>query len=382
MPRKNTLVLNVSGIGDFVDSTPALAALRRRRPLDRLVLAVAEKTLPLARTCPHVDEVIGMPTRPGRGVPRLVDLPRWLFEVLSWRKKFDMVISLYGVSSNLGSHFTRQLLAWIGAPVSVGRSTGAEAFSFTHALPEAETPRDLLESCLKLVSLVPRDRQTPTDVRALDTEESCCGRPELWIPEDAVKEVEAWLARQLQFQDLEGPYVVVALGGDRPSRRESSARAERWLTLLQEELGVRPIVWGTLRDPGVPLGSELLYADARGQWDLVRSAGLISRADVVITTQSAAQHMVSVWDIPTVVLAGPADPEKHRPHLSESPLRLLQREVPCAPCYYHDCPLPAGEYKKCLTGIAPADVLQAFREVMELMEQKVEQRPAKPSHSR
>ena len=75
MPRKNILVLNVSGIGDFVDSTPALAALRRRRPLDRLVLVVAEKTLPLARTCPHVDEVIGMPTRPGRGVPRLVDLP-------------------------------------------------------------------------------------------------------------------------------------------------------------------------------------------------------------------------------------------------------------------------------------------------------------------
>lgn len=348
------LVLNVSGIGDFIDSTPALAALRRRRPFDRVVLAVAEKTLPLARSCPHVDEVIGLPTRPGRGIPSLVDLPRWAFTVLSWRKRFDIVLSLYGASSPRGRRFTRWLLSWIGAPVSLGKNGSSR--------PGEELPLDLMSSYRKLVSLVPRDPEGGLDRDELVSPRA---RPELWIPEEAFRDVDRWLAQQVQLEGLQGPYVLVALGGDRPSRRESPPRAERWLGSIQDEFRVRPILFGAPDDPGLPEGSRLAHADARGRWDLTRSAALVSRADVVITTQSVAQHLVSVWDVPTVVLAGPGDPRKHRPHLSKSLMHLVRHEVACAPCYHHDCPLSGGEYQKCLAGIAPEEVLEAFRELME-----------------
>ncbi len=360
MPAETILVLNISGIGDFVDSTPALAALRRRRPHARLVLAVAEKTVPLARSCPYVDEVIGMPTRPGRGIPRAVDFPRWASIVFSWRNRIDLVLSLYGASSRAGNRFEKWLLRWIVAPISVGRGVRGERSPFRITLSEDEAPVDLVASYLKLVSLVPEEAGSS----AGDAGGGESSRPELWIPDAALREVEDWIDAQLQFRNLEGPLVVVALGGDRPSRRESPLRADEWLSLLQQQFQVRPVIWGTLGDPGLPPESRLLHADARGKWDLVRSAALISRADVVITTQSAAQHLVSVWDVPTLVLAGPADSRKHRPHLTKSPLYLLQRRVPCAPCSHHDCPLTGVEYKKCMTGIAPSDVLEAFRDVM------------------
>lgn len=354
MAEQTTLVLNVSGIGDFVDSTPALAALRKRRPDDRIVLAVAEKTLPLARGCPYVDEVVGLPTRPGRGVPRLVDVPKWAAAIRSWRARFELVLSLYGVSSRLGFHSTKWLLKFIGARISVGRGAGDLPSPFTIALPEERTPRDLIASYLKLVSLVPGSSAALRDMAL---------RPELWIPGHIFAEVEAWLNGQDQLRGLDGPWVIVSLGGDRPSRHESPARAERWLTLLQREFRVRPVLWGTSRDPGLPPGSPLLHADARGRWDLLHSAALIACADVVLTTQSVAQHLVSVWDVPTIVLAGPADIEKHRPHLAESPLRMIRREIPCAPCYHHDCPHSGEEYKRCLTAITPEAVLEAFREI-------------------
>jgi ADP-heptose:LPS heptosyltransferase len=356
MAEQTTLVLNVSGIGDFVDSTPALALIRKRRPDDRVVLVVAEKALPLARGCPYVDEVVGLPTRPGRGVPRLVDVPEWVAAIRSWRSRFQIVLSLYGVSSRLGLHFTKWLLTWIGAGISVGRSAGDLPSPFTITLPEERTPRDLIASYLKLVSLVPGSSCAERDTAL---------RPELWVPDHVFSEVDAWLDGQDGLRGLDGPWVIVSLGGDRPSRRESSVRAERWLTLLQREFRVRPVLWGTPQDPGLPQGSPLLHVDARGRWDLLHSAALIAHAGVVITTQSVAQHLVSVWDVPTIVLAGPADVEKHRPHLAKSPLRMIQRETPCAPCYHHDCPHSGEEYKRCLAAITPEAVLEAFREIVQ-----------------
>lgn len=355
MPRvtsESILVWNVSGIGDFADSLPALAELRRRRPRAHIVLAVAEKTVPLAKLFRHVDEVAGFPTRPGRGAPPLNGFLRWVSTIRPWRKRFGIVLELYGVSSGLGLVFTRWLLGWVGAPLTIGRSHGGPRSVFDQELPASETPSDLMASYSKLVSLVPSDRPR------FELDEDA---PALVIPPEILVEVDHWLDAQTQFEGLSGPLVVVALGGDRPSRREFPERAERWLSLLQREHAIRPVLWGTRQDPGIPSTSSVIYADGRALDGLVYSAALVARADAVITTQTSAQHLVSVWDVPTLVLVGPADPEKHRPHLSKSSARLVRRKVPCAPCSYHDCPWEGDEYKKCLRGIDPDEVARAFR---------------------
>jgi ADP-heptose:LPS heptosyltransferase len=63
------------------------------------------------------------------------------------------------------------------------------------------------------------------------------------------------------------------------------------------------------------------------------------------------------------VLVGPGDNSRYRPHLDPDQMVMLKNAVPCSPCYYQDCPLPANENKKCMTGISPDSVVQAFAKV-------------------
>ena len=77
MTCENILITNVSGIGDFVDSVPALRLLRRSKPEARITLLVSTKVAPLARLCPYVDEVIDLPTSAGSSTPAWDGLCRW-----------------------------------------------------------------------------------------------------------------------------------------------------------------------------------------------------------------------------------------------------------------------------------------------------------------
>lgn len=344
------LVVNVSGIGDFVDSTPALRLLRRARPSEGITLLVSEKVLPLARPCPYADAAVGLPTAPGRGTPGAAGILRWLRRVLPLRGRFGTAVSLYPSASGRGGAGLRLLLRWIRAPRTVG--WGA---------PEGGRPApgtggtDQVEAFLAAARL------------ALSGGGDGSGgerRLELWVPASVREEARAWLAREFEGDDRGGPRIIVALGGDRRSRHETPERAAAWLGPLVRDLGIRPVLWGTARDPGLPEMRGTRVADARGRFGILHSVALISCADAVITTHSAPQHIASAFGIPTVVLAGPGNTARFRPHLPAGRFRILRHPVPCAPCDYMDCPLPGAEHQKCLAGVPPAAVAAALREVI------------------
>ena len=349
------LVLNIAGIGDFVDSTPALHALRRARPDARITLMVAEKVHPLAIACPYIDEVVALPTALGRGLPAWWTLPRWLWQVLPLRHRFSLVVNLYEVSSRKGGWLIRALLAWLDAPVSIGRNAHGCAPYYTWVLLDDHAPQDNVACFLKIVSLIP-GVQFPVTAEPPPVE--------LWIPDSIVDSMRQWCESTIDWGELQGPLVVVALGGDRQTRHEFPERAGQWLQRLQEEFGIRPIIWGMQRDPLPACSKPLRYLTACGRFDLIPAAALIACADLVVTTQSSAQHLASVWRKPTVVLGGPADPAKHRPHLPAERLRILYHRVDCSPCSYRHCPLLDTEQKKCLKAFSVEDVVDACRELL------------------
>jgi len=343
------LILNVSGIGDFVDSTPALRYTRRMRPTARISLVVSEKAYPLAKKCPYVDEVISLPTSSGKSIPRLQDMSRWLRQIRPLRAQFNTAINLYGVASRGGARWVRYLLAWSGATLTIGSNIGGLAPFYDRRIEGDMVSPDQIERSVRIVSLL--DPSVPLEKQ---------NQPELWIETSTLEESRSWV------RSLPNTPIAVFLGGERRTRHEEPVRAETWLAEIQRQWMVHPILIGSFTDPGLPPNTHVKHTDLRGKSSLEETAAIIAACSALITTHSSPQHLASVWNVPTVVLVGPGDSARYHPHLEAERLRMLRNPVVCSPCYYQDCPLPGLEKQKCMTGISIAAIVRAFSEVSDL----------------
>ena len=119
-------VVRLDGMGDLVVTTPFLRELRRSAPRARITLVVRSEWLPLMRSCPHVDEILGfeLSWRPDYRLQRsLWNAWRWARRELRPRC-WDAVLvpqAHFGV-------FDARWLAWFsGARFRVGRREGVGA---------------------------------------------------------------------------------------------------------------------------------------------------------------------------------------------------------------------------------------------------------------
>jgi hypothetical protein len=303
----------------------------------------------LARCFPMVDDVIGLPTSPGRALPRLMDALRWGRAVSQLRGRYTTVINLYCTRSLAGRSWRGLLTVLAPAAVSI------DPLELT---TDHDGSGNRVDEFLRTISGV------DSGTRALSAVPDAMAHDGLHIPASVRDEVQAWVKGLGDWKGLTGPLVVVALGGDRQTRHEAPERAEHWLRLIQQHWAVRPIIIGLPKDPKLPMGSSVVHVDGRGRWGLVHTVALIAMADVVISTHSAPQHVAGLWGVPTVSLVGPSDPVRYRPPLPDDKLRLLQYVVPCAPCYFSVCPLQGADYQRCMSGITPEAVARAFGELM------------------
>ncbi len=353
LPR--ILVVNVSGIGDFVDSTAALSRLRRARPDARIVLLTSEKVLPLATSCPFIDAAVGLPTARASAMPRLRDAARWLWRIRRILFRCPQAIWLYPVTSRRGAAFVRTLLFLAGARDSAGAVAEGVRSPFARTLPLPGLPVRQAEQFLEVVRFaVPEAAGLPDEP----------ARPDLRLSEAARAAARAFLESGVSPGARAGPLVAVFLGGDRKTRHEDPARAGRWMSELQSSSGVRFVLLGTPGDPGIAPESGVRFLDARGRFDIPGSAALLGLADALVTTHSAPQHIAGALGVPTVVLAGPGNIERFRPALPGEKMRILRQEVPCAPCDHDICPRDPAGFKACLFGIPPADIAAAVRAVL------------------
>ncbi|MGH9321666.1 MAG: glycosyltransferase family 9 protein [Vicinamibacteria bacterium] len=170
---------------------------------------------------------------------------------------------------------------------------------------------------------------------------------------------------------LPGSKVGVHLGyGPRGKKRNQSERLKGWATSsfieLSRELAARGeslVFTGAAEDRRdvnaivTGLGRPAAARDLSGRTSVRELAAVIEKLDVLVSVDSGPAHLAAAVGTPLLVLWGPAIPEQVRPISSRSPVVVLRRPPPCAPCY--ETPLMKSCRRNvCMESITPGEVLE------------------------
>ncbi len=331
-----SLVVQTSFIGDMVLTTPLIAELARRGPVDVLTTPI---TGPLLANHPAVRRVILYDKRGAdRGPVGLWRAARSTRELFDEGKRHPVSYeAAYLAQGSIRSAIAARL---VGAREYVGFSTSAGRPLYTRVIPYRED-RHHAERLWLLSTWNERDTAPPPAIR-----------PALYPGEKEREAVDALLGRDSSKSAPEASHqspvtshqslVVLAPG--------STWATKRWpyfaelARILADRFSVAIIGSEAEQDAARRIRNEAAVeiCDATGSLSLLGSAELIGRAAALVTNDSAPLHLASAMNTPTVAVFGPTVPAFGFGPLASRAAVAGRDDLACRPCHRHGprrCPL-------------------------------------------
>lgn len=115
---------------------------------------------------------------------------------------------------------------------------------------------------------------------------------------------------------------------------------------------------------GVDLVNSICYQmpssviNLAGKTDLRQLMSLIQRCSLFLTNDSGPMHIAASFGIPLVALFGSTNPIKTGPYGGGS---VINKKVPCSPCYKRTCPLPDFP---CMNEITSKEVYELINSII------------------
>ena len=332
-----SLVIQTSFLGDVVLTTPLIAELATRGPVHVVATPAGAALL---RGNPDVAGVTVYDKRgTSKGVGGLANVAR----ALGTARERAAAAGAADAAAYLaqGSVRSAALARLAGFRTRVGFTTSAGRWLYTRRV----VYRDDRHHAERLWSLAAdSDRVAPTVEQI---------RPRLFPGEDDRAAVE----ELLRTNGRSGrPMIAVA-----PA---SVWATKRWPYYAELARALAPratiVVVGAKED--APLAAEIAAAvpegivDATGRLSLLGSAELIGRCAVLITNDSAPQHLASAVGTPTVTVFGPTVPDFGFGPLAPGSATAGVGDLSCRPCDRHGprrCPL--GHWR-CMRELSPEQI--------------------------
>ncbi len=327
-----SLVIQTSFLGDAVLTTPLLAQLARRGPVDVVTTPAASGLL---RGHPAVRRVHSYDKRgDDRGIAGFFRLAARLRA-----ERYDVAFLAQG-------SWRSAALALVSAiPMRVGFATSAGRLLYTRRVPY----RDDVHHAARLLLLARPNGRIPSSSEL---------RPSL-VPGLAERaEVDALLAAA----GLRAGEPLVALA---PGSVWGTKRWPYYAELAAElAASARIVVVGGADD--AELAAAIVHAvpsaiDAAGRLGPLASAELVGRCAGIVTNDSLPQHLASAMATPTLAIFGPTVPDFGFGPLSPRYAVEGEETLPCRPCDRHGpqrCPLG---HHRCMIDIAPSRVAERAR---------------------
>jgi heptosyltransferase-2 len=331
----SSLVIQTSFLGDTVLTTPLIAELARGGPVD---VVTTPASAGLLMNHPGIRAVVAydkrVTDRGMRGFVRIVRKLRAFHYDAAYLAQGSMRSAALAVAAGASRR--------VGFNTSAGRPLYNEKVEY----------REDLHHAARLLRLAKRDA-VPSTVEM---------RPRLYpgIPERGA--VDRFLALHDALNDV--PLVALA-----PS---SIWETKRWPYYPELARALAPqariVVIGSAED--APLAEEVAAAagdaalNAAGVLTLLGSAELIRRCSVLVTNDSAPQHLASAVDTPTITIFGPTVPAFGFGPLARRSMTIGHATLACRPCDRHGprrCPL--GHWR-CMRELTASDVAARVLDIL------------------
>lgn len=163
-------------------------------------------------------------------------------------------------------------------------------------------------------------------------------------------------------------YVAIANGAE----RNPLAQRKRWPDALWRRLAASIRGWYGLRvvqigGPGEWVGDPDATGDvedATGR-SIAESAEILAGARAVVAVDTFAMHLAASLRVPLVAIFGPTLEAKNAPW-TRAPVRIVRSTLPCAPCWggprWRTCTQPA-----CMPQVHPGAVFRALRDLLDAL---------------
>jgi lipopolysaccharide heptosyltransferase II len=352
----NVLLVRLRLIGDVVFTTPLIAALRRAYPGARIAYLVEPAAAPIVSGNPHLNEVIVAPRR--RGIRRILDDVGLALRLR--RADYDLVLDLHGGPRSAW-------LAWAtGAKERIGYDIKGRGWMYTRIAARAKDlrPRHSVQNQWDLLDAIPGwPGGKPDPAR---------DRIEIALDRDADARMRERLARAGVTTEHE--LVVLHVSAGNPFRRWPETSFAETATAMAGRNPRRRIVFSSgpsdrdaasriAAETRTRLGSAADRIIDLGEFDLQELRALIGQSRLFVGGDTGPLHVAAATDTPVVGIYGPTQAVRSAPWRPASiPTLSVEREdLTCRPCDQRVC---VHEDFRCLTGLAPAAVIDAAERAM------------------
>ena len=305
-------MVKLFALGDLLNTTPALRALRARFPQARIDVLTTRQGKPGLANSPHIDEVLVFEKALFDRVGGLTS-PRALLAGLRfaldlrWRR-YDTLVLLHHLITPWGTLKYTALALWSGARIRAGLDNGRGWFLTHRATDRGFGATDERRYWLAVAAAL----GAPSDD----------DRPHFTVPEADRAAGEALVAEARGGRT--GPVVAIHAtnGPYAPGRQWPPARFAAVADRLIEEHDAAILLVGVQDErEGIAQVAAAMRHPARnlaGQTTLPVLAGLLLAADLLIGNDSSVGHLAAALGTPTLALFGPSNDRAWRPWGAET----------------------------------------------------------------
>ena len=308
------LIIRTDGIGDLLNSTPAIALLRQNYPDAEMTVLARPLNAPVLHGNPDVDRILIF----DRGGAHRRLRKRLQFYQKLRREQFQLVVAMQTAT---WPHFVAFLT---GAPYRLGRYQKRFKSTLTHAwrgsYRKGETHE--VDRNLELARLICNGDAVRRLVFHLSSEEIANAEALLKTWGIGTERFLVGIHPGGSSFDKRWPEKHYAELADRLARRDNAVvlilhgpDEAALARTIQEAMQTRALVYAP------PSIREL--------------AALLSRCNLFVCNDSGPMHLAAALAVPTVAIFGPTDHGVWHP-LSEK-ASIVRRDMPCWPCSAHKC---------------------------------------------